>query len=200
MDPIIVFDFDGTLADTMPHLAQIASDVVGEMFDIPDAIVKDWYWSTAGFPFITQLDFLAKDFMISPADVAACAAMFEVDAIEVYSTDSFFPDAIIAIRTLEYKCHIVSSAASEHVKRMVKRCWHPAIRCVQNEIKSEALELLSIDNRRMIYIGDVPRDALYAQDVGADFIGIERGAPITWPEETTVANGLMEALDLVHAH
>jgi phosphoglycolate phosphatase-like HAD superfamily hydrolase len=52
----LLCDLDGTLIDTMPVLADLATDVLAEVFEMPRALGREMYLATCGLPFIQQLD------------------------------------------------------------------------------------------------------------------------------------------------
>jgi phosphoglycolate phosphatase-like HAD superfamily hydrolase len=70
---VLLCDLDGTLIDTMPILADLATDVLHEDYGMPRGLARDMYLSTSGLPFIRQLD------TICPGDArnAAASARFE---------------------------------------------------------------------------------------------------------------------------
>src|SRR5262245_31752183 len=53
---VLLCDLDGTLIDTMPILADIATDVLSEVYGLPRSLGRELYLSTCGLPFIRQLD------------------------------------------------------------------------------------------------------------------------------------------------
>ncbi len=48
-------DLDGTLIDTMPILADLATDVMNEIYGTPRSLGRELYLATSGLPFIRQL-------------------------------------------------------------------------------------------------------------------------------------------------
>src|SRR5688572_17094982 len=55
---VLLCDLDGTLIDTMPILADLATDVLAEVFGMRRDLARDMYLATSGLPFIRQLDFI----------------------------------------------------------------------------------------------------------------------------------------------
>jgi phosphoglycolate phosphatase len=66
-------DLDGTLIDSMPTLAELATDVMGEIYGTPRVLAHELYVATCGLPFIRQLE------SIFPGDGrnVAASALFE---------------------------------------------------------------------------------------------------------------------------
>jgi phosphoglycolate phosphatase-like HAD superfamily hydrolase len=53
---VLLCDLDGTLIDSMPTLADLATDVLGEVYGTPGALAREFYLATCGLPFIRQLE------------------------------------------------------------------------------------------------------------------------------------------------
>ncbi len=55
---ILLCDLDGTLIDTMPILADLAAEVLEQIYGMSRLVARDLYLSTSGIPFIRQLDII----------------------------------------------------------------------------------------------------------------------------------------------
>jgi phosphoglycolate phosphatase-like HAD superfamily hydrolase len=53
---VLLCDLDGTLIDSMPTLADLAVDVLDEVYGTPSALAREFYLATCGLPFIRQLE------------------------------------------------------------------------------------------------------------------------------------------------
>jgi len=53
---VLLCDLDGTLIDTMPILADLATDVLSETFGMPRSLARELYVATCGLPFCQQLE------------------------------------------------------------------------------------------------------------------------------------------------
>jgi phosphoglycolate phosphatase-like HAD superfamily hydrolase len=53
---VLLCDLDGTLIDSMPTLADLATEVMGEVYETPRSLAREFYVATCGLPFIRQLD------------------------------------------------------------------------------------------------------------------------------------------------
>jgi len=75
---VVVFDFDGTLVDTMQGFADIAADVLFKRYEIPREDGRLRYLETSGIPFFQQLE------VIRPRGVhnRVCADEFESRKLE----------------------------------------------------------------------------------------------------------------------
>jgi phosphoglycolate phosphatase-like HAD superfamily hydrolase len=53
---VLLCDLDGTLIDTMPVLADLATEVMVGLYGIPKPLARELYLATCGLPFIAQLE------------------------------------------------------------------------------------------------------------------------------------------------
>jgi phosphoglycolate phosphatase-like HAD superfamily hydrolase len=53
---VLLCDLDGTLIDSMTTLADLATDVLGELYGTPRPLARELYVATCGLPFIRQLE------------------------------------------------------------------------------------------------------------------------------------------------
>jgi phosphoglycolate phosphatase-like HAD superfamily hydrolase len=58
---VLLCDLDGTLIDTMPVLADLATEVMVGIYGIPKALARELYLATCGLPFIHQLGSIFPD-------------------------------------------------------------------------------------------------------------------------------------------
>lgn len=68
---VVLCDLDGTLIDTMPILAEIATEVMADVYGTPAVLARELYLATCGLPFIRQLDVI---FPTDPRNQAASDA------------------------------------------------------------------------------------------------------------------------------
>lgn len=54
----LLCDLDGTLIDSMPTLADLATEVMADVFGTPHVLARELYLATCGLPFIRQLETL----------------------------------------------------------------------------------------------------------------------------------------------
>src|SRR5215469_6467607 len=70
---VVLCDLDGTLIDSMPTLAEIAAEVMEEVYETTAPLARELYLATCGLPFFAQLE------EIYPGDPrnARASSMFE---------------------------------------------------------------------------------------------------------------------------
>jgi phosphoglycolate phosphatase-like HAD superfamily hydrolase len=92
----VIFDFDGTIVDSMNAFADIAAEVMPRRLPVSAADARRLYLETSGLPFFQQLEAL---FPGDPAN-AATAEEFEQAKLEGYFREPLFDDAIETIGCL----------------------------------------------------------------------------------------------------
>src|SRR5215468_8813329 len=53
---VLLCDLDGTLIDSMPTLADLATEVMEERYETPRVLARELYLATCGLPFEKQLE------------------------------------------------------------------------------------------------------------------------------------------------
>jgi phosphoglycolate phosphatase len=94
---VLLCDLDGTLIDTMPILADLATDVLHDVYGLARGLARDMYLGTSGLPFIRQLD------TICPGDArnAAASARFEASKPARCNQARMAPDTRRALAELQ---------------------------------------------------------------------------------------------------
>ncbi|MBY8996915.1 MAG: HAD family hydrolase [Candidatus Thorarchaeota archaeon] len=92
----VIFDFDGTIADSMPFLQSIGVDIMMKHFGVSKEDATEKYVSTTGLPYEHQIK---MNFPDSPRNEAAIEE-FEKLKIERIFEQELFPDAERTVRKL----------------------------------------------------------------------------------------------------
>ncbi|MHA2359423.1 MAG: HAD family hydrolase [Candidatus Thorarchaeota archaeon] len=92
----VIFDFDGTLADSMPFLERIGVQIMIEFFDVSKEDATQRYRSTTGLPYEHQIK---MNFPDNPMNEQAIEE-FEKLKIERIFEQELFPDAEETVRRL----------------------------------------------------------------------------------------------------
>lgn len=92
----VIFDFDGTIVDSMNAFAEIASKVMPKRLNIDPATARQKYFETSGLPFFQQLE------AIFPGDPAnkETAEEYERLKLEGYFEEPLFDDALDTVSCL----------------------------------------------------------------------------------------------------
>ena len=176
---VCVFDFDGTLVDSMGGFADLAAELIGETYDLPKQNSREAYLRTSGLPFFQQLE------VLFPGDErnSQTAAAFESRKQEDYFGRPFFeevPEAIAKLRGEGLRAVVSSNNGQELVEAYLERRPEARFDLVlgfkDGFSKGKAhfekvLDHFELQPSDMLFIGDSLHDARQALDFGVDFVG-----------------------------
>ena len=173
-----IFDFDGTLVDSMGAFADLAGRLLQEAFGLTKEEGRERYLRTSGLPFREQLEAL---FPSDPRNERTALAFEERKRLD-YFAQPLFPNTA---ETLEYlrgrglKLAVSSSNFPELVEAFLKRKrlaldlvlgWRPGFSkgkahfdCIQDR--------LSLAAHQILFVGDSLKDAEKSAAHGIDFVG-----------------------------
>lgn len=178
---ILVFDFDGTLVDSMNWLADLAAGVMAQYYDLPPAEARRLYIETSGLAFCDQL---ASLFPKEKAKNAQANAAFETKKRENYFKQVPFEDCRPTLQYLQEKKYalvISSNSAHDLVEKLLKKLeipcdlalgWRPGFTKGLDHFLY-VLGQLGGKKETMVFIGDSLKDGERAKENGIDFIGKE---------------------------
>lgn len=115
---LIMWDWDGTLVDTMPDHAKLAARCMNSSFGMETSKAKEEYLNTTGIPFEKQLEKIFPD--AGKRRILACAKKYhEEKMIDVYKNPKDFPEAIEVMKWINSKgfCQVISSSTKELIIR-----------------------------------------------------------------------------------
>lgn len=198
---LVLFDFDGTLADTMGEYARIASDIIERATGMPHELAVRAYYETAGVPFREQIAELAPGLKPLHHDMIV---EYEDKKNEYAETAMPFPDvkqALTELRERGIKIGIVSSNSGAFVIRCLNRwgwlSWFDwvsglgAYKDKHQQIKV-ALQQLGYFTNEVLYVGDSPHDALVADSLRIEYYDVS-------PEDYKFRRGISHILGVTNA-
>jgi len=195
----VVFDFDGTLVDSMGAFADIAANVMNKHFGIDPELAKTRYFETSGEPFHKQLE------IIFPGNEKNKKAALE---FETKKKDSYFQkplfsdtkDVIKHFKERDIKVVVASNNHQELVDEFVSRSGiefdlvlgyrKPSF--VKGEEHFSYIEKsLGVARKDMVFVGDSLHDAETAKQTGIQFVGktgtfTKQDFSSKFPEGTTI--------------
>lgn len=183
----VIFDFDGTLADTMPFLTDLAVRLMVAHYQLTPAEARTRYLATTGLDFASQLE---EIFPHHPKNVEVEAA-FEAEKDDYILDHPLFPDAIPTLAYLakqDVKTFICSSTRQELIDRYVRKSelancvddWR-GFRNGRNKAEQLRSVLAEMDIRpdQAIFVGDSLKDGDIAESIGLGFVRVVRDEDAT---------------------
>jgi CDP-L-myo-inositol myo-inositolphosphotransferase len=178
----VAFDFDGTAADTMGVLTELATSLLTAEFDLARDEATRRYLATTGDDFRTQLDAITMGHL--RADEVA--ARFESEKEPLVEGCRPFADAgpaLDRLRRAGVPVLLCSSTRTELVHRFCERHglselattidgWRPDHPKVEQ--LAEWAALIGVAPSDVLFVGDSLRDAAIAEAAGLRFVGLTR--------------------------
>jgi phosphoglycolate phosphatase len=174
-----MFDFDGTLVDTMHEYAQIASEEMEDIYGIARETARQLYLESSGIPFFQQLD------LIFGPDQRheECAMKYEnrkalfLDNVRM---DRETKDTISAIRSFGVSIAITSNNFQDLVDRFIQNdiaLFDLVLGFGENMSKgpiqfTKVIDNFGVDRRHILFVGDSLSDVRKALAFGIDFVAI----------------------------
>ena len=175
---MLVFDFDGTLVDTMQGFADVAADVVSTRYSVAFAWAREKYLETSGIPFFQQLEVMFPN----DARNEQSADEFEERKLEGFFSEKFDDDVrntLISLKSQGYRVAVSSNnfqhlldqfVASETIEfDMVLGCRENFFKGADhfNHIQS----VLGVGPHEILFVGDSLVDGQRARESGIRFVG-----------------------------
>ncbi len=175
---VVVFDFDGTIVDSMESFAQIAAQVMPKYYEIDSKTAYEKYMQTSGLPFFEQLETI---FPNNPANSQA-SAEFEFIKKQSYGQKKVFADAQETLKNLQaknIKVVVSSNNFQELVDDFIKQAnisFDLVLGYRTNFAKGAdhfqyILQKVGCTQEEITFVGDSLKDADKASTFGIDFIG-----------------------------
>lgn len=173
-----MFDFDGTIVDSMPFLEKNAIALLTKYCGLSPGIARERYRETTGLPFIQQMEVIAPN-----EDNTQIVEKFEKMKVERIYDQRLFIDSSNVLRKLKqqgYKLGISSGTIeSIIIKYLVKQGldmtddvlgYRPGFEKGKDHFNF-VMRKYNITNSNIVFIGDSLNDAKRAKMNGIFFIG-----------------------------
>ncbi len=199
---VAIFDFDGTIVDSMSFLTQQATDLLVEQYGMDRGKARRAYIETTGLPFVKQME------LIFPGDARneSTVSSYEARKRENLLEFDLFPDAPGALEKIRHKgikvC--VSSGNYEDVIAEIVRFrgleldlvmgFRPGFQKGLDHFRF-AMETFGTAPDAVVFVGDSRKDGLAAQAAGIRFVA--RTGLLTAEEFSKVLPGVpvIDSLD-----
>ncbi|MGD0837393.1 MAG: HAD hydrolase-like protein [Polyangia bacterium] len=176
---VLLCDLDGTLIDTMPLLADLATEVMTGTYGIPRVLARELYLATCGLPFIGQLE------EIFPGDQRnrEASARFEGSKPGRCDQAKMPVDTLAALhelRRLGTFIAVSSNNGRENVERFASNADFPfdLVMGYGNGLAKgrphvQMVErVFGVGRGQMLFIGDSLHDGEIALTEGITFVGV----------------------------
>jgi beta-phosphoglucomutase-like phosphatase (HAD superfamily)/phosphatidylglycerophosphate synthase len=175
----VIFDLDGTLADTMPFLTTIAIEALKRR-GLPPERARQRYLASVGLDFAGQLE---EIFPLDPANEGT-AADFEAEKRAGIASSGLIPGALELLAFLSgrgIRCFTVSSTSHEVVAGYLAHtgldanlddwtAFGPGFD--KHAQVASLLRTHDLDPRRVLFVADAPRDFELVRSSLVGFVGV----------------------------
>jgi len=110
----IIFDFDGTLVDTMHIFADVASHLISENYNINKEDARKLYFETSGYPFHKQLDIMFEGHKLN-SKVAPIYEEQKLDAITDVRIEEEEYNALKILKDSDFDLIISSNNSQQNI-------------------------------------------------------------------------------------
>jgi phosphoglycolate phosphatase-like HAD superfamily hydrolase len=184
---VLLCDLDGTLIDTMPVLADLATEVMVGMYGIPKVLGRELYLATCGLPFIKQL----ADIFPGDARNQEASDLFEAAKPARCDSARMPADTRAALAELQrrgVRIAVSSNNGRTNVATFAANAGFPfdlvmgyGDGLAKGRPHIEMVErTFGISRGEMLFIGDSLHDGEIAQVEGLPFVGVAG----TFPKES----------------
>ena len=176
----VIFDFDGTIANTMPFLTELAVELITETYNVSKDEAKRRYLETTGMAFTSQLGLI---FPNHPKNKEV-AETFEARKLKGILDKPIFPDAFPTLKSFREKGIKTFICSSTKQEIIIKYCHMNKIDGLVDgafgyspDFKKDMqidfiLQHYRLQPDEVLFVGDSLRDFDFIKNKGIIFIGI----------------------------
>jgi len=176
---VMLCDLDGTLIDSMPTLADLATDVMERMYGTPRMLARELYLATCGLPFIKQLEEVFPGDPRNPiaSDLFEARKPARCNAIQLPSDTRA---ALERLRGQGVRIVVSSNNGTENVDAFAQNAGFPfdlllgyGDGLAKGKPHLDACSrAFGLDRQEMLFIGDSLHDGEIAEREGVPFVGL----------------------------
>ena len=176
---VLVLDFDGTVADTMPYLTELAAGLLVERYGMGREEARKAYSDTTGLPFVQQMEILY------PGDErnAGTVDLFEADKREKMGRFDLFPgvrDTVASLRRAGIKVCVSSGNFEDLIVDFIERRglevdlvmgFRPGFEKGRDHFDF-AMRRFGSGPADTVFVGDSIKDGQRAREADIGFVGM----------------------------
>lgn len=206
---MVILDFDGTVADTMDFLVDLAGRLLHTRYGMSEDAARRAYVETTGLPFCRQIEMIFPGHSLNEATVE----QFEGEKVRHLKDFVFFPDALPAIAALRragVKVCLSSGNYEDLIRKMLQARglavdlvmgYRPGFEKGPQHF-ALAAATFGVPLGRILFVGDSIRDGLAARQAGIRFIAkaglVTRSEIERYLPGVLVVESLTEVLELLN--
>jgi phosphoglycolate phosphatase len=175
----LLCDLDGTLIDSMPTLADLASEVIEARFGTPRILARELYLATCGLPFVKQLE------EIFPGDPRNAAASTEFEGKKPARCGAIRMPAetrraLEELRGMGVRIAVSSNNGTENVEAFARQAgfafdlvlgYGDGLAKGRPHLDATS-RAFAADRQEMLFVGDSLHDGEIAEREGIPFVGL----------------------------
>ncbi len=176
----VILDFDGTVADTMPFLTDLATRLMVENYNISEEEARRKYLETSGLDFASQMELIFPNHTKNRHVISS----FEAEKRKSVMDHPLFPEVIRALKFFKRKkipLFVCSSTPQEIINEYLRSNRIHGLVDGYFGLKPDFQKSRQIDfilehyNLRpdeVLFAGDSFKDSEFAKNKGIEFVGI----------------------------
>jgi phosphoglycolate phosphatase-like HAD superfamily hydrolase len=175
---VLVLDFDGTVADTMSYLTDLAARLLVERYGMGREEARKAYVDTTGLPFVQQMEILYPGDSRNEETVR----LFETDKAENMHRFGLFPDVVpvmaalreagirVCVSSGNYEALILDFIERRGLELDLVMGFRPGFEKGRDHFE-HAMRTFGSDPESTLFVGDSIKDGERARETGIAFIG-----------------------------
>jgi phosphoglycolate phosphatase-like HAD superfamily hydrolase len=176
---VMLCDLDGTLIDSMPTLADLATEVMERLYGTPRLLARELYLATCGLPFIKQLEEIYPGDRRNPvaSDLFESRKPARCNAIRMPAETR---RALERMRARGVRIAVSSNNGIENVDAFVRQAdftFDLALGFGSGLAKGRphldrTSQVFGVGRQEMLFVGDSLHDGEIAEREGVPFVGV----------------------------
>jgi phosphoglycolate phosphatase-like HAD superfamily hydrolase len=176
---VLLCDLDGTLIDSMPTLADLATEVMTEIYAVPAALARELYLATCGRPFASQLEEIFPGDRRNPAASDSFESMKPARCNDIRMTAATL-GALERLRARGVRIAVSSNNGVDNVETFARAAgfrfdlvlgYGGGLAKGQPHLDA-ASRAFEVGRGQMLFVGDSLHDGEIAERDGVPFVGI----------------------------
>jgi phosphoglycolate phosphatase-like HAD superfamily hydrolase len=176
---VLLCDLDGTLIDSMPTLADLATEVMESIYGTPKILARELYLATCGLPFVKQLEEIYPGDPRNPgaSDLFEGRKPARCDQIRMPSETR---RALERMRGMGVRLAVSSNNGVTNVETFARNAGFPfdlvlgfggGLAKGRPHIEATSRKF-GVDRQEMLFVGDSLHDGEIAEREGIPFVGL----------------------------